>query len=125
MQRLILGIILALGVAFNAFAQSPVTTYPYGVTNHNDSSTITVTGTFQSIWIASAGLTGRSGCAIQNNGSAAMYVYFGPIANATTPNSVKLSTGQSLNCETVGGVVIKDQVSITGTSGDRFYASQY
>lgn len=124
MKRLLLALLI-LGASLPALAQSPVTTYPYGVTSHNDSTTVTVTNTFQSIWIASTGLTGRSGCAIQNNGSATMYVYFGPIANATTPNSVKLSTGQSLNCETVGGVVIKDQVSITGTSGDRFYASQY
>jgi hypothetical protein len=125
MKRLWLSLLLLAASVSMSLAQSPVTTYPYGVTSHNDSTTVASTNTFQSIWIASGSNTGRSGCAIQNNGSATMYVYFGPIANATTPNSIKLSTGQSLNCETVGGVVIKDQVSITGTSGDRFYASQY
>lgn len=124
MKRLLLGLVLALGVSF-AFAQSPVTTVPYGVTSSHNSNSVTSTNTFQSVFAASTGNTGRSGCIIQNNGSNTMYVYFGPIANAVTNDSVKLSTSQSLNCESVAGVVVKDQVSITGTSGDRYYAAQY
>ena len=124
MQRLILGIILALGVAFNAFAQSPVTTYPYGVTNANSSSSIVATNTFQPIWPASGSLTGRSDCVIQNNGAASMYIYFGPIANATTPNSLTLTSGSIFRCAN-SGVITKDQISITGTISQNFFAIQY
>jgi hypothetical protein len=52
-----------------------------------------------------------------------MYVYFGAIASATKDTSVVLSAGQAVNC-TVGGITLQDQVSITGTMGDTFYAAQ-
>ena len=123
MTRLIIAALLwAIGASF-AFAQSPVQTQPKGVTTGNYSGTIAVTNTFQSVLAASSATTGRLACAIQNNGTNSMYVYFGPIANATTAKSVKLAVGQSVNCNS-GNVVLKDQVSITGTSGEAFYASQ-
>lgn len=87
-----------------------------GTTNY--SSTIAVTNTFQSIEAANAA---RSGGLIQNNGLNSMWVFFGPIANATKAKSVVLAAGQSLNL-TAPGVVVTDQVSITGTSTDTFYA---
>lgn len=107
-----------------SLAQSPVTTYPYTTTISNSSANVTTTNTFQSIWAASANLTGRTDCIIQNNGAASMYVYFGPIANATTPNSLILAAAGIFRCGN-SGVVTKDQISITGTSGQRFFAIQY
>jgi len=64
-------------------------------------------------------------CVIENNtaGSNSMYVFFGSIANATTAKSVKLSAGQSVSCSSYGGMVLTDQVSIAGTSGDAYFAN--
>lgn len=117
-------IILIVSIV-NGLAQNPVITQPYPVNSLNNvSTTITVTNTFQSLWIADLSPTGRSSCAIQNKGTAdPMYVYFGAIAGATIARSVKLVTNAVLNCS-VFGIVLKDQVSITGTSGDAFYAAQ-
>jgi hypothetical protein len=92
--------------------------------SQNASSTITTTSTFQSIWPAQS----RSSCLIQNNGTHTMYVFFGPIASATTAHSYQLTTsatppGQSISCNN-GVTVIQDQISITGTTADAFYASE-
>lgn len=113
-----------------ALAQTPVITKPYLAASNNGSGTITTTNAFQSVFAASArpqaqGGTGpvRSACTVQNKGTNAMSVYFGPIANADAAHSSQLVAGQSLNCN-VGGVVLSDQISITGTSGDAFYATQ-
>lgn len=123
MNKLLIALLL-ICLPSLAQAQSPVITQPYGVTTHNDSSTIAVTNTFQSIWTASTNTRGRAGCTVQNNSaSAAMYVFFGAIASATTGKSVKLAAGQAVSCNS-GGTVLQDQVSITGTSGDAFYAAQ-
>lgn len=111
-------LIVALALFFAPVA-ALAQTAPFPKPSTNVSGTIAVTNTFQSV-IASA--LGRASCSVQNNGSNAMYVFFGPIANATTSNSVKLSTGQSVSC-TAGGVVLTDQVSITGTNGDVFFAA--
>jgi hypothetical protein len=122
MKRLLLALLL-IGASFPAYAQSPVLTQPYNVTSVNYSSTIVATNTFQSIWVANTTSRGRAGCTVQNNGTHVMYVYFGAIASATTPNAVNLSAGQSVRCNN-SGITLQDQVSITGTLGDRFYASQ-
>ena len=131
---------LALGVSL-ASAQTPVVTQPYvQITTQNTSSTIAVTNTFQSVFAATGALASysstspgtlgnpvvnkqRAACTLQNNGTHTMYVFFGPLASATTSSSVVLSAGQSVQCN-VGGVTLQDQVSITGTSGDAFYAAQ-
>ena len=105
------------------FAQNPVVTQPYQAVSTNASSTIAVTNTFQSIFTASVVRTGRVSCTVQNNGTNTMWVFYGPIANATKGASVTLIAGQSTNCN-IGGIVLKDQVSITGTSGDAFFAAQ-
>lgn len=86
----------------------------------NLSGTIAVTNTFQSIQAVS---NVRGGCSIQNNGTHTMYIYFGAIANSTTGASATLIAGQSLNCLVGSNYVLKDQVSITGTSGDAFFAN--
>lgn len=125
---IVLTALMAAGVLLlmrgGAQSQAPVITQPYGVTSSNVSSTITATNTFQSLWVASTTAIGRVSCAVQNKGTAdPMYVYFGAIAGATIAKSVKLTTNTMMNC-TVFGMVLKDQVSITGTSGDAFFAAQ-
>ena len=117
-------LILALiGSTSLASAQSPVVTQPYNVTSQNYSTTIAVTNTFQSIWATNTSTRGRAGCTVQNTGTNPQYVYFGAIATATISKSAKIIAGQSLNCN-VGGITLQDQVSITGTSGETFYAAQ-
>jgi hypothetical protein len=119
--------IYALFVAASAqgVGPNPVTTLPYtGAVTTNSSSTIGTGGsTFQSVFAAPTGNQRRNACVLQNNGTHTMSVFFGPIASATTGNSVALSAGQSVQCN-VGGIALQDQVSITGTSGDAFYAAQ-
>lgn len=91
----------------------------------NASGTIGTGGTtFQLVFAANPT---RTGCQIQNNTAAAhtMYVYAGPIANATLTNTMLLVAAQStFNC-TNGFGVQTDQISITGTAGDPFYANQW
>ena len=124
MKRLWLSLLLLAASVSMSLAQSPVTTYPYTTAIFNSSANVISTNTFQSIWAASTNLTGRTDCIIQNNGAASMYVYFGPIANATTSNSLTLAAAGIFRCGN-SGVVTKDQISITGTSGQRFFAIQY
>lgn len=125
MKRLFLiAVLLIIGASFPAYGQSPVITQPYGATNHNDSGVIAVTNTFQSIWPASTSNTGRTDCIIQNIGSSTMYIYFGPIANATTQSSLSLASSGIFRCGN-SGVISKDQISITGTSTQRFFAVQF
>ena len=125
MKKIIALIGLLAGLFISpVFAQSPVITKPYGVTSGNVSSTIVSTNTFQSIWVASTIVnTGRTSCTIVNYGTHTMYVFFGPIANATLTNSIQLAANQAAYCN-VGNVILKDQVSITGTAGDAFFAAQ-
>lgn len=85
----------------------------------NLSGTIAVTNTFQSI---SPQTLSRGGCLIQNNGSNSMWVFFGPIASATKAKSVVVPAGQSVSCSTGTAAPVTDQISITGTSADAFYA---
>lgn len=123
MKRLFLIVtLLIIGASFPAYGQAPVITQPYAVKSQNYSSTIAVTNTFQNVLVENTS-SSRRGCTIQNIGTNVMYVYFGAIASALTSNSLKLTTGQSLNC-VIGGIVLQDQVSITGTATEPFYASQ-
>ena len=84
----------------------------------NVSGTIAVTDTFQSVFEAGP----RSGCTVQNNGAASMWVFFGPIASATKAKSVVLTTGQSVGCNSPG-ITLSDQISITGTATQEFFAA--
>lgn len=134
MRKLLLVSALALMVPLGARAQSPVVTYPNPVTSVDASSTITVTNTFQSVFTAAGGTgsarAARQGCLIQNNGSNTMWVFAGPIANATKATSFQLIApttgvqGGSFSCATGGGGILQDQISITGTSGDAFTAKR-
>ena len=110
--------ILIIATLFPTFAFAQ--TLP--VASINLSGTIATTNTFQSI---QAKTNNRQGCAIQNNSTTShnMYVYFGTITNATTSNSVVLQPGQGLSCNSGSNIVVRDPVSIAGTSGDPFYAN--
>ena len=129
MKKLLLAISLILFlptlVSADPNTASPVTTIPFGLNNNdNESGTIAVTNTFQSVFVANPG---RSSCLIQNNSASnKMFVAFGVTPTpATTPTSLSLAAGASTTCENVGGSVIKSTVQITGTSGDQFYANQW
>ena len=115
------GVVLATPLYAGDF---PVTTYPQGRSTVNVSSTITTTNTFQSLFpVVVGGISAqRASCTIQNNGTHTMYVFAGPIANATLANSVQVPAGQFFYCYT-GVITISDQISITGTAGDAFYAA--
>jgi hypothetical protein len=101
------------------------------VPSNNLSGTITTTNTFQSI---QAQANNRNGCAVQNgvnpltgNGDF-MWVYFDKsnssgCSAATKAASVLLAPGQPVNCAVASNIVLKDQVCITGTSGDTFFAN--
>lgn len=107
-------------VLFFALMPSLTLAQTLPVVSTNLSGTIAVTDTFQSIQRQT---NNRQGCAIQNNGTHTEYVYFGPIANATEGASVQLAAGQYVSCTSAANTVLKDQASITGTSGDAFYAN--
>jgi hypothetical protein len=126
---IVLWLLLIYGIKA-AFAQgigpNPVTTYPYmGATTYNASSTVAVSNTFQSVFPTLISTNQhRVSCILQNNSAAnSMFVFFGPIASATLTNSIKLSPGTSVSC-VAGGMALQDQVSVTGTAGDAFYAAQ-
>lgn len=85
----------------------------------NVSGTIAVTNTFQSIIARN---TNRSGCTVQNTGTNTMYVFFGPLADATAAKSVKLAAGGAVSCNN-GPVTLTDEVSITGTATEAFFAA--
>jgi hypothetical protein len=128
MNKIIIGLILWAFCSFAAFAQNPIVTLPNPVASTNDSSTISVTNTFQALFTQNSNTTvntlrGRTGCTIVNYGTHTMYVFFGPIANATLTNSIQLAANQPVYCASFGNV-LTDQVSITGTSGDAFFAAQ-
>lgn len=124
MKRFLLAVLFwVIGASF-AFAQTALAVRPYATTISNSSLTVTSTNVFQSIWNASIAPIGRTDCIIQNNGAANMYVYFGPIANALTTNSLTLASGSIFRCAN-SVVIIHDQISITGTSGQNFFAIQF
>ena len=105
---------------------SPVTTFPAPASSVDASGTIASTNVFQSVFASKIGSPAsqtRHNCAIQNNGSHTMYVFFGPIASATEPKSYQLAAGLLIYCSGPSGITLQDQVSITGTSGDAFTAS--
>lgn len=121
MKRLLLTVLLLIAGASLALAQTPVVTQTSKFSNANASAAVAVTNTFQSIWLNNPS---RNDCIIQNNGAASMYIYFGAIADATTPNSLILAASGTFRCAN-SGIVVNDQISITGTATQRFFAIQY
>ena len=101
-----------------AYAQQTVITKPFAATTTILSSTIAVTNNFQTVIPAAST---RSSCTIQNKSSNDMWIFFGPATSATKALSAKLAAGQSLSC-IAGSIVLRDELAITGTAGDEFYA---
>lgn len=125
---------IALGALLIAFcgvaeAQQPVRTQGQDVISKtpNASTTITVTNTFQVVFTPSTSQQGRQGCTIINytaTSSQIMWVYAGKATDTPTKaNSVQLAQNQAYYCN-IGGVVLNDQIWITGTAGDPFFAAQ-
>lgn len=98
---------------------------PYGRFTTEVTGTITSTGVYQSVLVASTNGV-RMSCLIQNNGAHAMLVFWGSAQPAS--NSGKgfvLTAGNAVSCGLPGTGVALDQVWIEGTSGDTFeYSSQ-
>jgi hypothetical protein len=115
-RAFLVGFLLLVGAS--ARAEPPFTNHVNGL---NASGTITAGGNFQSVYPQTKS---RVGCAIQNNGTGTMYVFFGPISSATHGSSVQLPVGSGLNCN-VGNTVLIDQVSVDGTTADAFYGDQW
>jgi hypothetical protein len=124
-KNFLLGMLLYSGPLF---AQQAVQVVPLQVTTTVVSGTISVTNTFQSIFAntqtSNPGARGRTSCTVQNNGTHTMFVFFGPIANATLTNSFQVGPGAAILCSLANGSTLQDQVSITGTATDAFVASQ-
>lgn len=125
MKRLLVFLVASIIGVSLAYAQNPVVTRPYGATISNASSIIISTNIFQSIFPASTTTTGRVDCIIQNLDLANdMYLHFGPIVGALTINSLTLAAGSNPYYCNNNGVVIKDQISITGIISNNFFAIQ-
>lgn len=142
--KALLALVLAAGPAA---ATDTVNTIPQNVLvcpsaggtaclTNNLSSTITATNVFQQVfassWNSSVANGNRRGCFIENMGVNTMWLYVGPISGATKAKSMALGgAGQALNpggtfsCLGPNGIVIADQISITGTIGDNFFAIVY
>lgn len=127
---------IALLAGAPAWAQNqPQSVLP--VATVDGSGTIAASGVFQQVFAAASqssafpSLKVRSGCLVVNTSASVMYVFFGPIANATTPTGIPLNPatsaglrGGSATCVegTVG--VVQEQVSVSGTAGSTFTAKQ-
>jgi hypothetical protein len=126
MRRLAIALFIIFGLTAAALAADYVS--PLQFPSGNLSGSVASTGTFQSV---QAKNLSRNGCAIENqstnNSSDTMWVYFDPTNStncsaATKAGSATLIPGQSANCN-IGTIVLSDQVCITGTSGDTFFAN--
>jgi hypothetical protein len=99
------------------------------VPSNNLSDTIAVSNTFQAI---QGKANNRLGCTIQNNATVAsgdlMWVFFDKsnsanCSAATKGASVSLQPGQAVNCMVNTDNVLGDQICITGTATDHFFAN--
>lgn len=119
--------ILLLVASFSiAIAQNPVVTTPSALTISPINASITSSSAFQSVLPASTATTGRIDCIVQNLSTTnRMYIYFGSASSALalSTNSLTLAAGATFRCNN-GGVVVKNQISLGGTAGDRFFAGQ-
>lgn len=120
MKRLLIAGLILIGASFPAYAQNPVVTQP---STRNALSTASGTATVSFVSVFAANVN-RLGCVIQNKGSNNMFVNVVSLATATISNSAIVAPGASLNCA-LFGTVLTGQISLKGTAGDDFYASQY
>ncbi len=77
-------------------------------------TTVVTTQTVSAFQLALASAS-RNSCTVQYNGAGTGFVYFGTLANATTPNSFRLSPAQTILCA-VSGVTLTDAVNVTSTA---------
>jgi hypothetical protein len=114
MKRLVLTLLVILmGSAAGAAPQKVASNVVAGVT-------IAVTNTFQQALPSFP----RFSCLIQYTGGNTGYVFFGPIGNATTANSIQLKAQQGVSCANVDDTVITDAVNVSGTATDTFVVYQ-
>lgn len=128
MKRLLL---LAALLLVPAIALSQ--TAPYSTFTTESTGTIAVTNTAQAVFSKAGFGSARIGCLIQNQGTAAMYVYFGDAAPAVgaawfviqPPQTSPVIQGGTISCAVGGTAVAADKVWIAGTATDTFtYAIQ-
>lgn len=121
MKRVLLVLSLLISLpAIAADSVQPVYARKQPTTSRNLSSTIAVTDTFQRVVGQNFD---RLSCTVQNTGANTMWVFFGPLASATKAGSVVLAVGQSVTCGT-NGAMIADEISITGTATENFFAAE-
>lgn len=130
-RRLCAALLFLAGLTHAAGAQN----LPYGKAAAEAPGTIAATGVWQQVWGASQNGV-RTNCVIQNTGTHAMSVFFGPTApapNATVGFPLGPATasgsfnvgGGVISCGNIGGGLTSGPVWITGTQNDTFeYASQ-
>lgn len=111
MRQILLAIVAIFGFVASAQAQQPVF-------STSTAGTIATTNTFQIALQPPAAPAVRRGCSIQNLGTNNMFVNFGSATPAAT-TSIKLIPGAIIRCD-AGGIVLQDQINITGTSADTF-----
>lgn len=99
-----------------------VTVAPVGVTATMAAGTIGTNNVFQKVFDANPS---RKGCTIQNTTSPAhiLYVYAGTTANATTLNSIQISSSAPFYCGQAGSVITNEIAVATSTAGDTFVSS--
>lgn len=112
MNRILAAVIALLSIYSPADATSPLSA---ATTTIN--STVAVTNTFQ---IAINANQYRNACLVQNTGTHVEYIYFGATSSATLSNAFQISPGQTISCAIVNGLVLIDQINITGTAGDGY-----
>jgi hypothetical protein len=126
MQRLIL---LLMALAAMLLVATVVWAQSIPVPSNNLSGTITTTGAFQ---VVQAQTNNRIGCTVQNNAALSsddlMQVFFDKTNSAncsaaTSAASVQLQPGQAVSCAIAVGYVLKDQICVSGTAGDPFFAN--
>ena len=63
----------------------------------------------------------RRSCAIYNNSTGTEYVYIGTAATPAVVNSVPIAAGGSFICNSPGGVVPQDQISLAASIASATY----
>ncbi len=120
MKRFLLSLLLIVGSVSISLAQNPVVTQTYSATGYISANSIRTTNTFELVLAASTSTTGRTDCLIQNNGAAAMALYFGDPTGVVSTNGYQLSAGSVFRCAN-SGIVIRNAIYIIGTAGQKYF----
>lgn len=118
MKRLaILAFALMVGLPSFARAQGLVTTTPFQATSVISPNTVSATGTYVTAITSSAT---RRGCLLQNTSANTLFLWLGSITGITTPKGLQVLTKASFSCSMGGGIVITDDISVSGVAGDTY-----